>query len=99
MRPRPGLGVKLDGASAQLGILQALDGLVVERDVRRLARLAGRDREAVVLAGDEDATRSSLDDWMVCAAVPERELERLVARGESEQLVSEADPEDRDPTY
>ena len=34
---------------------------------------------------------------MVRPAVPERELEGAVAGSEPEQLVAEADPEDRDP--
>src|SRR6186713_1046869 len=72
------LRMELDGARAQLGVLKPLDRLVVERDVRRLASLARRNRESVVLAGDEHAARVALDDGVIRAAVTERELERLV---------------------
>jgi hypothetical protein len=96
VRPGAGFGVELDGSGAPLGEVEALDRPVVERDVRRLTRLAGSDGEAVVLARDEDAARGALDDRVIRAAVAERELVGPVASREREQLVAEADPEDRD---
>ena len=74
---------------------EALDGAVVERDVADLGRVARRDREAVVLGGDEDALRAGDADGVVGAAVAERELERLQAEREPDELVAEADPEER----
>src|SRR6266508_1287278 len=49
VRPGPCFRVELDGAGAQLGILETLDRLVIEGDVGRLARLAGRDRKSTRL--------------------------------------------------
>src|SRR6266511_5734665 len=91
MRPRARFGMELHRARAQLGEVEALDRAVVEGNVRRLPRLAGRDREAMVLAGDEDAARGPLDDGVIRAAVAVGELERRVPGGEREQLVAEAD--------
>ena len=53
--PGPGLRVELHRVRAQLGEVEALDGAVVERDVRRLLGVARRDREAVVLDRHEHA--------------------------------------------
>src|SRR6266536_1583940 len=75
--------------------VEPFDGSVVERDVGRFPRCRRRDREAVVLARDEDASRRPFENWMVRAAVPERKLEGLVPGGEGEQLVAETDPEQR----
>src|ERR1044072_7605333 len=61
------------------------------------ARLAARplDGEAVVLRGDLDAAAGQLLDRMVGAAVAEGQLEGLQADGAAEQLVAEADAEER----
>ena len=91
-RPRAGLWVKLTDR-ADLGVVEPLDGAVVS-DTCVASRLAGLTGEAVVLRGwTEDPTRRLFQN---CdgAAVPERELEGLVARCEREQLVAEADAED-----
>src|SRR3954449_2008053 len=77
VRSRPGLGVELDRARAQLRQRQPLDRLVVERDVRHLRVLLRADREAVVLARDEHPAARPLEHRMVDAAMAERELERL----------------------
>src|SRR5262249_25504207 len=90
------LGMELQRAGAQLRELESLDRAVVERDVRRLESVARRDREAVVLARDQHATPPALEDGMVRAAMAEFELERRVVGREGEQLVTEADAEDRD---
>ena len=93
VRPGRGLGVELERLEAVAA--QALDGAVVERDVADLGRVARRDREAVVLGGDEDPLRAGDADGVVGAAVAERELERLQAEREPDELVAEADPEER----
>src|ERR671922_2848067 len=69
VRARAGLGVELHRARAQLWEVEPLDGAVVERDVRRLARLARLDGEPVVLARDEDALAAPLEHRVVGAAV------------------------------
>jgi len=53
-------------------------------------------REPMVLGRDKYLSRNEIADGMVAAPVPVGELHRLGAHGEAEQLVSEADPEDRD---
>ena len=58
---------------------------------------AGLDREAVVLDGDEHAARAGHAHGVVRAAVAERKLERPQAEREPEQLVAEADAEERAP--
>src|SRR5438477_10892770 len=87
VRPRARLGMELRRARTQLRVVQAFDGAVVERGVRDAVALARRDRESVVLRGDEHAARLVVDDGMVRAAMAERELERLVSGRECEQLV------------
>src|SRR5262245_13188399 len=89
--------MELDGAGVFQREVEPFDGAVVQGRVRRLPRLGRRDGEAVVLAGDEHAAARALDDGMVRAAVTERQLERLVSGGERQQLVPEADAEQRDP--
>src|SRR5215212_4055523 len=78
------LGMELRRAGAQVAEVEALDGAVVEGDVRRLARLRRLDGEAVVLARDEDAAARALQHRVVRTAVPEGELVRLQIRGERE---------------
>ena len=60
----------------------------------RLATGAG-DGEAVVLGGDVDPSRLQVLDRVVGAAVAEGQLVGLEADGAAEQLVAEADAEDR----
>ena len=50
----------------------------------------------MVLGGNEDALRARDPDGVVRAAVAERELERLEAEGEPDELVAEADAEEGD---
>src|SRR5688572_10584999 len=94
VRARAGFRMELERARMLLRQGQALDGAVVERNVRDLGAVPAY-REAVVLARDEDAARRELEHRMVGAAVAERELEGLQAGREREELVAEADPEDR----
>src|SRR5436305_1605483 len=93
VRPGTGLGMELDRARAQLGEREALDRVVVERQVRRVALVLRAQGKAVVLARHEDAAARALEHRMVDAAVAERELERLVAGRLRDQLVPEADAE------
>ena len=53
------------------------------------------DREAVVLRGDFDRARFEILHRLIRAAMAELELERLRAAGQAEQLVAQADAEDR----
>ena len=75
--------------------LKPFDGAVVQRDVADLRGVAGLDREAVVLGGDEDAPRAGHAHGVVRAAVSERKLERPQAECEPDELVAEADAEER----
>ena len=72
-------------------------GLPADRLVALDPRLAARalDREAVVLRGDVDPARLQVLDRVVGAAVAEGQLVGLEADGAAEQLVAEADAEDR----
>src|SRR3954451_2795376 len=94
VRSRPRFRMELDRACARLGEAQTFHRLVVERDVRRVALVLRAYGEAVVLARHEHAAARALEHRMVDPAVTERELERLVAGGLRDQLMSEADPED-----
>src|SRR4249919_1586426 len=98
VRPGAGLRMELHRPRPLAAQLQPLDGAVVQRDMRLLARLGRRDGETVVLRSDEDAVRASLEHRMVSTAVAERELVRLAPGRDRQQLVAEADPEDRDPS-
>src|SRR3954451_7070545 len=95
VRARARLGMELHRARPQLRIRKPFHGAVVQRLVSRAAVVTRRDREAVVLARHEHAAGLAGEDRMVAAAMPERELERREAVRESEQLLPEADPEDR----
>src|SRR5215216_5296391 len=90
--PRACLGMELRRARAEVAEGEALDGAVVERDVRRLPRLRRLDGEAMVLARHQDAAGRALEHGVVRAAVAERQLERLQIGREREQLVPEPDP-------
>src|SRR5690242_13597218 len=72
---RARLGVELRRTCTQLRVVEPLDRAVVERDVRHALVVARRDREAVVLRGDEHAAAATVENRVIRAAVPERELE------------------------
>ena len=55
----------------------------------------GIDGEAVVLAGDRHLARRQVAHRLVAAVVAELELEGAAAQGEAEELVPQADAEDR----
>ena len=58
--------------------------------------VVGIDGEAVVLRGDLDLAGRLVADRVIGAAVAELELEGPGAEGLAEELVAQADPEDRD---
>src|SRR5215217_1444617 len=89
--------MELNRAGAELRNVEPLDRAVVQRHVRRFARLARLHREAVVLARDQDAAGGALEYGVVRAPVPELQLERALARCPRQQLVAEANAQDRDP--
>src|SRR3989449_11462336 len=97
---RSRLGMVLHGEDGEFPVGHAFDGAVVQIQVRHLELRTwegvGIDREAVVLRRDVDAPRAKVFDGLVPAAVPEFQLERRPSEGEGQQLVAEADPEDRD---
>ena len=66
-----------------------------ERGVEALTRFTFQ-REAVVLRGDGDPPGGVIDDRHVDAAVPEHHLVRRAAQRAAEDLVAEADAEQRD---
>ena len=55
----------------------------------------GIDREAVIVRGDLDSLRELIDHRMIRAAMAEFQLVSLAAEREPEDLVAEADAEDR----
>ncbi len=78
---------------------EAFERVVVEVDVRGLAadffEAVRIDREAVVLAGDLDLAGVQVLHRLIAAAMAELELECLGAQRQAQQLVAEADAEDR----
>src|SRR3989454_9323289 len=96
---RPRLGMVLHGEDREFPVSHALDRAVVQIPVRHLELRTwegvGIDREAVVLRRDVDAPRAEVFDGLVPAAVPEFQFERPSPEGEGQELVAEADPEDR----
>src|SRR4051794_24889909 len=67
-----------------------------ERGVENLAPLSFQ-CEAVVLRGDRDATGGVVDDRHIDTAVPEHHLVGRAAQRPTEDLVAEADAEQRYP--
>ena len=98
--PGDALGVVLDGLDRQRRVAQALDRAVVEVELAdaeagpRRQRLAD-DLDLVVLGRDLDAARVEVLDRVVRAVVAEAQAARLGAGGAADDLVAEADPEQR----
>src|SRR5437868_12707834 len=99
-----GLGVVLHAEGPAVEQPQALDALVVEVDVADLGPAVGGverrvegglDREAVVVRGDLDLTGAQVLDRLVHAAVAVAELVGRQAERAAEELVAEADAEER----
>src|SRR5439155_24089638 len=99
VRARARLGVVLDGKNGKLPVAESLDRTVVQVDVGQLVFRLREERridgEAVVLGRDLDLAGAQILDRMIGSSVPELELERLPAARQAEDLVSEADAEDR----
>ena len=98
VRSRPGLRVVLHAERPLARDLHPLADAVVEVHVGHLGDAGepvGVDREVVVLAGDLDPSGHEVLHRVVAAVVPERQLDRAAADRQTEQLVPEADPEDR----
>src|SRR5262249_12981823 len=90
--------VVLDAEDGVLLVAHALEGAVVEVDVRRLdvgGEGGGGGGENVVLGRDLDAAGGAVEDGLVGAAMAELEFERLRSEGQAEQLMAETDAEDR----
>src|SRR4030095_9762112 len=99
VRPRRSFRVVLHREHRPLAMAEAIARVVVEVHVARLPAPPGDglgvDREAVVLRGDLHLVRGQILHGVVRAVMAERQLVRTPARGESEDLVAEADAEDR----
>jgi hypothetical protein len=92
------LGMVLSGKDRPALDREALDRAVVEVDlgdpaIRR--QTVGIDGEAVILAGDRHLAGQQVLHRLVAAVVAELELEGAAAHRQSEQLMTEADAEDR----
>ena len=99
VRAGTGFGVVLHGQDRPVLVHKTLQGLVVEIHVRghpaaRFERV-GRHGEAVVLRSDFHTSSGEVADGLVGPAVAEFELEGLRPQGQSEQLMAQANAEDR----
>ena len=93
-----GLGVVLNAKGGKLLVSNSGDGIVVEVPVGDFQAIwQGRlfDGKAMVLRSDFDASSSALEYRLVGAAMTEFEFKRLGPASERQELVSEADSEDR----
>src|SRR5437879_8895867 len=100
VRPGARLGMPLEAECRPVGAREALQAAVEQRYVRGLEvrRKRGRvDREAVVLAGDDDRAAVQVLHRVVRPVMPELHLHGRRARAEPHELVAEADPESRNP--
>src|SRR5438046_2495602 len=101
MWARRGLGMVLNGKNWVLAVLDPFDGPVVEVKVGDLKRLRARNArrlsphcESVVLRRDKYLSCSNIANWMIATPMAVWQLHRLPAHCETEQLVTETDPED-----
>ena len=92
-----GLGVVLDAECGQVSAAQALHGVVVEVDVGDVGTGYGAvgHTEVVVLAGDLHRSGGQVAHRVVAAVVAEGELVGLPAQRRGQELVAQADAEDR----
>src|SRR5437660_4943303 len=100
VRPGARLGMPLKAERRLVDACEALQGAVEERYVGGLEVRRERvrvDREAVILAGDDDRSSLQVLHRVVGAVMPELHLHGLGAGGEPHELVAEADPESRNP--
>ena len=88
----------LNAENRQAFVPQPFERLVIQIDVAGLdvGRKPGRvDGEAMVLSRDLDLAGRLVSNRVVGAAMAELELERLGTERLAEQLMAQADPEDR----
>src|SRR6266478_9164761 len=98
MRPRRLLGMILNREDGQTAVTEALQRPVVEIDMSRLQvarQIVLLDREAVVLRGDLDFLSALIEHRLVRAPVAEFQFERLAAPRLTQNLMTQADAEDR----
>src|SRR5262245_28352486 len=98
VRPRARLRVALEAERGAVGAPEALQAPVEQRYVRGLEVRRQRrrvDREAVILAGDDDAAALQVLHRVVGAVMAEFHLQRLRPRREAHELVAQADAEGR----
>src|SRR5262249_3515269 len=96
------LRMVLDRKRRQAAVTESLARAVVEIDVsRHPSRAFYRcriHREAVILRRDLDLTGREIPHRVVRAVMAKGQLVRLAARGQAEDLVAEANAEDRQPS-
>src|SRR5215211_7004008 len=96
---RRGFGVVLDAEYRMISQPESFERLVVEIDVGDLGVCGverfGIDGETVIVRGDLDFVSQLVDDRMVRAAMAKFHLVSLAADREAEDLVAQADSEDR----
>ena len=93
-----GLRVALDGKNGQFSVVQALDAIVVEveaSDFEATWQRVGRNAPAVVFRGDQDPVAGAFLDRLIGPTVPELEALNFRAKSQAENLVAQADAEDR----
>ncbi len=99
MRAGRGLGVILHAEHGMAAVAEAFERLVVQIHVRDFELVeverVGIDGEAVIVRRDFDFAGDLIQHRMIRAAVAELELVGLAAEREPEELVAEADAEDR----
>src|SRR6266545_4538960 len=100
VRPGARFGMSLEAERRPIGVCEALQAAVEERNVGGLEVRRERvrvDCEAVVLAGNDDRSAVQVLHRVVGPVMPEFHLHGLRAGGEPHELVAEADPEGRKP--
>src|SRR5712691_1909172 len=98
MGPGGGLGMKLRRQDWQCAMAEPFERAVVQVAVGLLdlgAEGFPIDRETVILRRNRDLAGSQVAHRMVRSAVTELQLEGFSSQGEAEQLMAEADPENR----
>ena len=89
----------LNGENRLRPVAESFTGLVVEIDLGGFGFSRGQglgiDRKAMVLGGYADPARGQVFHGLICAAMPELELEGLSPQRISKDLMSETNPEDR----
>ena len=101
VRAGRGLGMILHAEDGLAAVAEAFQRLVVQVDVRDFdfveVERIGIHREAVVVRSDLDLAGDLVQHRVIRAAMAELQLVRLAAERQAEDLVPQADAEDRDP--